>query len=158
MAPLAPLRLSRTAACALVALCAALALAPAAARTTADALPPVALADLPREARDVNAAIRNGGPFAYPRDGVVFGNRERILPVEPRGYYHEYTVPTPGVKSRGARHQRRDPVEPEGDTPVRRRAVGQGVEQESELLPLILGTDPERLEDLGLHVGLVDAD
>src|SRR5215831_2583992 len=103
MAPLAPLRLSRTAACALVALCAALALAPAAARTTADALPLVALADLPQEARDVNAAIRNGGPFAYPRDGVVFGNRERILPVEPRGYYHEYTVPTPGMKSRGAR-------------------------------------------------------
>jgi ribonuclease T1 len=104
MAPLAPLRCSRTAAaCALVALCAALALAPAAARSTADALPPVSLADLPQEARDVNAAIRNGGPFAYPRDGVVFGNRERILPVEPRGYYHEYTVPTPGMKSRGAR-------------------------------------------------------
>jgi ribonuclease T1 len=104
MAPLAPLCPSRTAAaCALVALCAALALAPAAARSTADALPPVALADLPREARDVNAAIRSGGPFAYPRDGVVFGNRERILPVEPRGYYHEYTVPTPGMKSRGAR-------------------------------------------------------
>ena len=104
MAPLAPLRSSRTAAaCALVALCAALALAPAVARSTADALPPVSLADLPREARDVNAAIRSGGPFAYPRDGVVFGNRERILPVEPRGYYHEYTVPTPGMKSRGAR-------------------------------------------------------
>jgi len=104
MAPLAPLRLSRTSAvCALVALCAALALTPAAARSLADALPQVALAELPREARDVNAAIRNGGPFAYPRDGVVFGNRERILPVEPRGYYHEYTVPTPGMKSRGAR-------------------------------------------------------
>ena len=104
MAPLAPLRSPRTAAtCALVALCAALALAPAVARSTADAPPPVSLADLPQEARDVNAAIRSGGPFAYPRDGVVFGNRERILPVEPRGYYHEYTVPTPGMKSRGAR-------------------------------------------------------
>src|SRR5262252_9156303 len=88
---------------ALAALCAALALPPALARSTPDALPPVALAELPKEAREVSAAIRTGGPFAYPRDGVVFGNRERILPVEPRGYYHEYTVPTPGMKSRGAR-------------------------------------------------------
>jgi ribonuclease T1 len=101
MAPFAPVRLLRAAAAlALVAACATFALAPAAARSTPGE---IALADLPPEARAVNAAIRNGGPFAYPRDGVVFGNRERILPVEPPGYYHEYTVPTPGMKSRGAR-------------------------------------------------------
>jgi ribonuclease T1 len=74
-----------------------------AARTNAGLLPDVALADLPSEARDVNALIRKGGPFHYDRDGVVFGNREKILPAEPHGYYHEYTVRTPGVKSRGAR-------------------------------------------------------
>lgn len=60
-------------------------------------------AELPREARDTLRAIKNGGPFAYPRDGVVFGNFERILPKRPRGYYHEYTVKTPGTHGRGAR-------------------------------------------------------
>ena len=104
MAPLASVRpLRAAAALAILAACATFALAPAAARSTPGGLPEIALADLPQEAREVNAAIRDGGPFAYPRDGVVFGNRERILPVEPRGYYHEYTVPTPGMKSRGAR-------------------------------------------------------
>lgn len=45
-----------------------------------------------------------GGPFAYPgKDGSVFGNYERLLPIQPRGYYAEYTVPTPGDRSRGAR-------------------------------------------------------
>jgi ribonuclease T1 len=73
------------------------------ARTSSGQLPEVALADLPVEAREVNARIRNGGPFRYDRDGVVFGNYEKILPAEARGYYHEYTVPTPGVKNRGAR-------------------------------------------------------
>ena len=100
-----PARIRRSRAAAALAV-AALAIAvalPAAARTPAATLPPVALADLPPEARDVNAAIRHGGPFPYIRDGVVFGNRERILPDEPRGYYHEYTVPTPGMKSRGPR-------------------------------------------------------
>jgi len=47
--------------------------------------------------------IKQGGPFAYPRDGVVFGNYERVLPKHPRGYYHEYTVKTPGARNRGAR-------------------------------------------------------
>ncbi len=104
MAPLASVRpLRAAAALAILAACATFALAPAAARSTPGGLPEIALADLPQEAREVNAAIRDGGPFAYPRDGVVFGNRERILPVEPHGYYHEYTVPTPGMKSRGAR-------------------------------------------------------
>lgn len=60
-------------------------------------------AGLPPEARNTLRAIKNGGPFAYPRDGVVFGNFERILPKHPRGYYHEYTVKTPGTRGRGAR-------------------------------------------------------
>ena len=47
--------------------------------------------------------IRAGGPFQFDRDGVVFGNRERSLPLRPRGYYHEYTVRTPGERTRGAR-------------------------------------------------------
>ena len=104
MAPPAPprRRLCATAVLALAAW-AALVATPAAARSAPDALPEVALADLPKEAREVNAAVRNGGPFRYERDGVAFGNRERLLPAEPRGYYLEYTVPTPGVANRGAR-------------------------------------------------------
>jgi ribonuclease T1 len=81
----------------------AAAVGPADARQSASALPEVALADLPPQARDVHAQIRRGGPFAYERDGVTFGNRERILPAAPRGFYHEYTVRTPGTKGRGAR-------------------------------------------------------
>lgn len=57
---------------------------------------------LPREAQQTLQLIRNGGPFPYQRDGVVFGNRERILPMRPRGFYHEYTVTTPGSRNRGA--------------------------------------------------------
>jgi ribonuclease T1 len=76
---------------------------PAIARATPEALRNVALADLPLEAREVHALIRRGGPFAYDRDGVVFGNRENLLPAKPRGYYHEYTVRTPGEKTRGPR-------------------------------------------------------
>lgn len=63
----------------------------------------VALADLPAEARRVLELIRAGGPFRYDKDGTVFANRERILPRQPRGYYTEYTVRTPGQRSRGAR-------------------------------------------------------
>lgn len=58
---------------------------------------------LPPEGRDTLRAIRQGGPFAYERDGVVFGNFERVLPARPRGYYHEYTVKTPGSRNRGTR-------------------------------------------------------
>lgn len=58
---------------------------------------------LPKEAREVLAGIAEGGPYRYSRDGVVFGNRERLLPAEKRGYYHEYTVHTPGSHNRGAR-------------------------------------------------------
>ncbi|MDR6891761.1 ribonuclease domain-containing protein [Falsarthrobacter nasiphocae] len=59
--------------------------------------------ELPAEGRRVLTAIRKGGPFAYERDGVVFGNYEKLLPGKKRGYYREYTVPTPGSSSRGAR-------------------------------------------------------
>ena len=77
--------------------------ATALARAAPEAITEVALADLPKEARDVHALIGRGGPFQFERDGVVFGNREKLLPAKPRAYYHEYTVRTPGVKSRGAR-------------------------------------------------------
>ena len=72
-------------------------------RDAPSALPAVAAADLPSEARSTLTRIRDNGPFPYGRDGVPFGNRERILPPKPRGYYHEYTVPTPGARNRGAR-------------------------------------------------------
>jgi ribonuclease T1 len=75
----------------------------ASARTTPQALSEVVLADLPKEARDVHALVGRGGPFPFDRDGVVFGNREQLLPLKPRDYYHEYTVRTPGVKGRGGR-------------------------------------------------------
>jgi ribonuclease T1 len=68
-----------------------------------NSLPVVAPAELPAEARDTLHAIKQGGPFAYERDGAVFKNYERILPKRPRGYYHEYTVKTPGARNRGAR-------------------------------------------------------
>jgi ribonuclease T1 len=58
---------------------------------------------LPPEAIRTIDLIRNNGPFPYPRDGIVFGNYERRLPIQPRGYYREYTVPTPGSRNRGAR-------------------------------------------------------
>ncbi len=63
----------------------------------------IAVADLPFEAQQTLRAIERGGPFAYERDGVVFGNYEHALPKRPRGYYHEYTVKTPGGHGRGAR-------------------------------------------------------
>jgi len=58
---------------------------------------------LPAEAHATLQLIRRGGPFEYDRDGTVFQNREGRLPAEPRGYYREYTVPTPGSRDRGAR-------------------------------------------------------
>ena len=63
----------------------------------------VQVSELPAEARSVERAIRAGGPFAYPKDGIVFANRERLLPPERRGFYREYTVATPGARDRGAR-------------------------------------------------------
>jgi ribonuclease T1 len=66
-------------------------------------LPQISVAALPPEARETLQLIKQGGPFPYDRDGVVFGNYEHVLPKQPRGYYHEYTVKTPGVRNRGAR-------------------------------------------------------
>ena len=63
----------------------------------------IAAKDLPKEGRDTLALIKKGGPFPYAKDGTVFGNRERLLPRERRGYYREYTVRTPGSRDRGAR-------------------------------------------------------
>ena len=63
----------------------------------------IAVGRLPLEARQTLALIKQGGPFPHARDGIVFGNREGRLPARSRGYYHEYTVPTPGARDRGAR-------------------------------------------------------
>lgn len=63
----------------------------------------VAIAGLPVQGNEVLVMIRQGGPFRYEKDGTVFGNRERLLPSQKRGYYREYTVPTPGLSHRGAR-------------------------------------------------------
>ena len=58
---------------------------------------------MPAEARHTVALIQVGGPFPYSRDGIVFNNAEHHLPRHASGYYHEYTVPTPGESDRGAR-------------------------------------------------------
>ncbi len=58
---------------------------------------------LPPQGRDTYQRIRQGGPFPYEKDGVIFGNRERLLPAEKRGYYREYTVKSPGSRDRGTR-------------------------------------------------------
>lgn len=63
----------------------------------------VAVAELPPEARATLTLIHRGGPFPYPKDGSTFGNFEKRLPLQPRGYYREYTVDTPGARHRGAR-------------------------------------------------------
>jgi ribonuclease T1 len=84
----------------------ALAFAPPADARRADAAgitASVRVADLPAEARETLRLIERGGPFPYRKDGTTFGNRERLLPSQPRGYYREYTVRTPGARDRGAR-------------------------------------------------------
>jgi ribonuclease T1 len=63
----------------------------------------IAWAQLPREAVGTLNLIAAGGPYRYAKDGAVFGNFERLLPPHARGYYHEYTVPTPHARNRGAR-------------------------------------------------------
>jgi len=70
---------------------------------SADGSATMSVAQLPQQARETLHLIRAGGPFPYAKDGVVFGNYERVLPRKPRGYYHEYTVPTLGAHDRGAR-------------------------------------------------------
>lgn len=69
----------------------------------APAIADIPYSTLPAEARATIALIRRGGPFPYAKDGAIFGNREAILPRQHRGYYREYTVKTPGERSRGAR-------------------------------------------------------
>jgi ribonuclease T1 len=66
-------------------------------------IPEIPYAQLSAEARTTIALIRKGGPFPYAKDGAIFGNREQILPRQIRGYYREYTVKTPGERTRGAR-------------------------------------------------------
>ena len=73
------------------------------ARGPVDGPAPVRVAELPRQGQETLERIRQGGPFRYDKDGMVFGNRERLLPTEKRGYYREYTVTTPGSRDRGAR-------------------------------------------------------
>ncbi|MBK7051027.1 MAG: ribonuclease [Rhodoferax sp.] len=63
----------------------------------------VSVGELPPQGVKTYELIHQGGPFAYEKDGTVFGNRERLLPVQKRGYYHEYTVTTPGLSHRGVR-------------------------------------------------------
>ena len=58
---------------------------------------------MPPQALETYRNIRKGPPFPYEKDGVVFGNRERLLPPQKRGYYREYTVRTPGERDRGPR-------------------------------------------------------
>ena len=68
-----------------------------------DRLPAIPFAQLPPEARETIHLIDRDGPFPYAKDGATFGNRERLLPAQPEGYYREYTVRTPGSRDRGAR-------------------------------------------------------
>jgi ribonuclease T1 len=70
---------------------------------TSASLGSVQASAMPSEAQAVLRQIAAGGPYAYAKDGVVFGNYEHALPQQRRGYYHEYTVPTPFAHNRGAR-------------------------------------------------------
>ena len=63
----------------------------------------ISVAELPAQGSEAYAQITRGGPFRYDKDGTVFGNRERLLPIKNRGYYREYTVTTPGLSHRGTR-------------------------------------------------------
>ena len=92
------------------------AVGPAVAKRTTAESGTIALSSLPAEAQKTHQLILSGGPFPYQKDGTVFGNRERLLPASPRGYYREYTVKTPGARNRGARRivcGGKQPVQPE---------------------------------------------
>ena len=78
------------------------ALAGFAAQMSDGQLPTISLATLQAPGVETYRSIQRGGPFPFEKDGVVFGNRERILPLQKRGYYREYTVKTPGLRNRGA--------------------------------------------------------
>ena len=77
----------------------------------------IELAALPAEGQQTYRLIHQGGPFPHEKDGSVFGNRERELPRQARGYYREYTVRTPGASDRGARR-----IVCGGEVPVRPQA------------------------------------
>lgn len=101
-------RWQKTAATALVAFSAALlAGAPDGVQARSPSAPAeldiIAVAQLPPQGRSMLTLIDQGGPFTHDKDGVVFGNRERLLPASARSYYREYTVRTPQERSRGAR-------------------------------------------------------
>ena len=68
-----------------------------------DTIGTIAVSELPKQGQQVYASIYQGGPFSYDKDGVVFGNREQLLPKQKRGFYREYTVKTSGVRNRGAK-------------------------------------------------------
>jgi ribonuclease T1 len=68
-----------------------------------DGMAVVRVTELPAPGQEIYGLIRQGGPFSYDKDGTVFGNRERLLPIKARGYYREYTVKTAGSRDRGAR-------------------------------------------------------
>jgi len=86
-------------------LTAVMAIAPVQARApfTTDIQATIRVTELPRPGEQIYALIHQGGPFASEKDGTVFGNRERLLPPFKRGFYREYTVPTPGLRHRGTR-------------------------------------------------------
>jgi ribonuclease T1 len=88
---------------AFVAAAAVFAAGAAQARDTPTVLATVALTQLPPQAQETERLVHRGGPFPYSKDGSTFGNRERVLPARPRGFYREYTVKTPGSRDRGAR-------------------------------------------------------
>ncbi|MFH8798797.1 ribonuclease domain-containing protein [Streptomyces sp. NPDC017936] len=73
------------------------------ATAAASAVGEICYSDLPAQAYDTLELIERGGPFPYAQDGAVFQNREGVLPRQSTGYYHEYTVKTPGSSTRGAR-------------------------------------------------------
>lgn len=73
------------------------------AKESASGMATVSLSALPTQAQSTHSKILAGGPFPYDKDGSVFGNREKQLPGKARGYYREYTVKTPGQRSRGAK-------------------------------------------------------
>ena len=68
-----------------------------------DGIPTISVAEMPPQGVQTYQLISRGGPFPYEKDGVVFGNRERLLPTMGRGYYREYTVSTPGASHRATR-------------------------------------------------------
>ena len=65
--------------------------------------PTISEQSIPLTGLETYRNIQRGGPFPFEKDGVVFGNRERILPLQKRGFYREYTVKTPGDRNRGAK-------------------------------------------------------